>query len=284
MKTALQKSPIPENHVLMVRHLKEPYFDPNWHFHAEYQIFAVLKGKGTRFIGDHVAPFYPGNITLTGPNLPHLWRSDADQQSPCEGIVVYFNQDLISDKLFLKEEGIKLDRLLKNSTRGIGVNGKTAIKIKKMLINLAALEGLERLIELLKILDILSQGHETQLLASPGYTNTLKEGDTERMNQVHAFVLKNFKEKITLDQIAQLVNMTPTSFSRYFKLHANKTFSEFLSDIRIGYSCKMLIQNKMSVTQASFESGFQTLSNFNKQFKSITRRTPSAYKKEYLPQ
>ena len=284
MKSALQKSPIPENHAFVVKHLKESYFDPNWHFHSEYQIFAVMKGEGTRFVGDHLEAFKAGNITFTGPNLPHLWRSDQEEGSFCEGIVVYFNEDFISEKLFHKEEGIKLQRLFKNSLRGIGITGKTAEKIKNMLTNLINLEGFESLIELLKILNTISKSTETQLLASPGYTNTLKEGDTDRMNQVHAFVMKNFKEKITIPDIARLVNMTPTSFSRYFKVHANKTFSEFLSDIRIGYACKMLIENKMSAAQACYESGFQTLSNFNKQFKAITHRTPSAYKKEYGPQ
>ena len=84
-----------------------------------------------------------------------------------------------------------------------------------------------------------------------------------------------------LSDLAQLTNMTPTSFSRYFKLHANKSFSEFVSEIRIGHACKLLIEQKMNVSQACYESGFQTLSNFNKQFKTITDRTPLAYKKEY---
>ncbi len=283
MKSALQKSPIPKNHAFVVRHLKEPIFDPNWHFHSEYQIFAVLKGQGTRFIGDHVAPFNSGNITFTGPNLPHLWRSDPDE-SISEGIVIYFNEDFIGENLFSKEEGFKLQRLFQNSLRGIGISGDTAVLIKNMLLKLSTLEGLESIIELLKILNVISESTEITLLASPGYANTLKEGDTERMNIVHTYVMKHFREKIALTDIANLVNMTPTSFSRYFKVHANKTFSEFLSDIRIGYACKMLIENKMSASKACYESGFQTLSNFNKQFRAITKRTPSAYKKEYAAQ
>jgi len=78
------------------------------------------------------------------------------------------------------------------------------------------------------------------------------------------------------------MNMAPTSFSRYFKIHANKTFSEFVSEIRIGHACKLLIEKKMDISQTCYHSGFQTLSNFNRQFKAITNRTPLAYKKEYL--
>jgi len=286
LKSALQKSPIPENNAFVVKALKEVVFDPNWHFHSEYQIFIVLRGSGTMFIGDYIAPFKPGEITMTGPNLPHLWRSDVRLETKenvqCEGIVVYFHDDFLGEKLLQKDEAIKLQLLFKNSSRGIRVRGYTANEIGSMLQNLVHLEGLDSLVALLNILRKFSHCPEIELLASPGYTNTLKEGDTERINQVHTYVMKHFKQKIAISDLANMINMTPTSFSRYFRNHANKTFSEFLSEIRIGYACKLLIEEKVDVSRACYESGFQTISNFNKQFKNITRRTPSAYKREYL--
>jgi AraC-like DNA-binding protein len=118
-------------------------------------------------------------------------------------------------------------------------------------------------------------------LASPGYTNTLLEADTGRMYSVYAYVMKHFKQKMALIELASITHMTPTSFSRYFKLHANKSFSQFVIEIRIGHACKLLIEEKLNISQACYESGFQTLSNFNKQFKNLTQRTPLAYKKEY---
>lgn len=282
MKSALQKSPIPKTNTFVAEKLKQPIFDPNWHFHSEYQLFIVLKGNGTRFIGDNVERFKKNTITFTGPNLPHLWRSDSDgSKTESEGIVVYFHEDFISKNLLEKEEAIKLRQLLKQSLRGININGKTLKSIRKRLIALPDLEGFDGVLELLKILNCLSKSSEIELLASPGYTNTLKEGDTKRMNRVYAYVMKNFKHEMTISELATLTNMTPTSFSRYFKIHANKTFSEFVSEIRIGYACKLLIDNKTNASQACYESGFRTLSNFNRQFKNITKRTPIAYKKEY---
>tara|TARA_R110002049_G_scaffold9962_2_gene49659 strand:- start:26402 stop:27256 length:855 start_codon:yes stop_codon:yes gene_type:complete len=282
MKSALQKSPIPKTHTFVTEVLKQPLFDPNWHFHSEYQIFIVLKGSGTRFIGDSVERFEKDNITFTGPNLPHLWRSDNENfQVECEGVVVYFHEDFISKNLLEKEEAIKLRQLLKLSLRGITVKGKTLKKVKKMILNLPTLEGFDGVLELLNILNCLSKSNDIELLASPGYTNSLKEGDTERMNKVYAHVMKNFKKEMALSELAVLTNMTPTSFSRYFKMHANKTFSEFVSEIRIGHACKLLIEKKMNASQACYASGFRTLSNFNRQFKTITKRSPIAYKKEY---
>lgn len=286
MKAALEKSPIPSTLTYVAKLLKEPNFDPNWHFHTEYQLFMVLKGSGTRFIGDHIKHFNKGDITFTGPNLPHLWRSDQKDSDGgpemyTEGIVVYFDEDLIGKHLLQKEEMIRLKQLLHNSKRGIEIFGETGNTIKKMLLDLVPMEGLEGFIALLQILNCLAKSAEYRLLASPGYTNTLRETDTKRMGIAHTFILQNFKRKITLSEVAGLAHMTPSSFSRYFRNHANKTFSDFLSELRIGYACKLLIEQKMNSTQACYESGFHTLSNFNKQFKSITNRTPGEYKREY---
>ncbi len=286
MKSPLQKSPIPNTHAFVAKALKQPIFDPNWHFHSEYQIFMVLKGRGTRFIGDAITPYKEGDITFTGPNLPHLWQSDSQETAAgepvfSEGIVLYFHENFISDHFLQKEEGIKLRQLFKKSLRGLAIMGRTAQEIQKMMQYLLEVEGFERVLVLLKILNRLCQTKELRLLASPGYTNSLKEGDTERMNRVYAHVMKHFRRKIAVSELAELTNMTPTSFSRYFKVHANKTFSEFVSEIRIGHACKLLIEQKMNASQACYQSGFQTLSNFNRQFKALTKRTPRAYQKAY---
>lgn len=246
----------------------------------------VLKGRGTRFIGDSIKPFQEGDITVTGPNLPHFWRSDTDDPKTLipensEGIVVYFNENLIGSSLLEKEEAIKIRQLFKKSQRGIEVTGSAIKTLRKMLLGLLNLEGFDRVLELLKILNYLSKSREQNVLASPGYTNSLKEGDSQRMNKAYAHIMKHFTGKLTVSELADLTNMTPTSFSRYFKTHANKTFSEFVCEIRVGHACKMLIERKMNASQACYASGFQTLSNFNKQFKALTKRTPLSYKKEF---
>ncbi|PCJ98721.1 MAG: AraC family transcriptional regulator [Flavobacteriaceae bacterium] len=286
MKTALQKSAIPKTHAFVVEALEQPNFDPNLHFHSEYQIFLVLKGSGTRMIGDSVKPFKEGDLVFIGPDLPHLWRSDneglnVEKKSWSKGIVIYFHEDFISESLMGKEELIKLKQLFHKSLRGIEVTGGTAKIIRKMMVGLLKIEGFESVLKLFKILNYLSLSDKLKLLASSGYTNSLKDGDTDRMNKVQDYVMGNFKHKISIREVASIANLTPTSFSRYFKIHANKTFSEFLSEIRIGNACKLLIEEQMNITQACYESGFQTISNFNKQFKMITHRTPTAYKLEY---
>jgi len=282
----VKKSPISEDRVFEVKHILDSYFDPNWHFHSEYQLFLVLKGTGTRFIGDHVGPFRQGELILTGPNLPHLWRSDHEYfkglaNTVTEGIVIYFTQNLLGKDFLNKSEMFKIKNLLQKARRGMEFNGTTLVMASELMISLPAVEDFDRVLLFLNLLNLLSNSTGYSLLASEGYSNSLKETETERMNLVHEYVLKNFKTRISLEEAAAVASLSPTSFSRYFKMHANKTFSDFLIEIRIGYACKLLSGQNIDVAQACYESGFNTLSNFNKQFKAVTNYTPLAYKKKY---
>ena len=284
---ALQKSPISADRAFEYKYLEAPHFDPNWHFHSEYQLFIVLHGTGTRFIGDHVHFFKPGDLVLTGPNLPHLWRSDpeyfdGDSQLYTQGIVIYFPEDFFGNQFLQKMELYQIRQLLAKAARGISFGGRTTERIKRMMLQLLNKKDFDSILQLLNILQVLAKSDDYHLLANPEYSNSLKESDTERMNKVHAYVMKNFREKITLDEVAALANMTASSFSRYFKTHSNKTFSEFLTGIRIGYSCKLIIEKKLSVTQACYDSGFNTLSNFNRQFKAYTHYSPLAFRNKYM--
>lgn len=286
MKLPLQKSPIPATHAFVAKMLQAPYFDPNWHFHPEYQLFVVLQGTGTRFIGDHVKAFKSGDVVFTGPNLPHLWRSDPEyfeghKELLAQGVVIYFHESFLGKSFLEKEETIRLKQLFMKVFRGMEITGNTAVRVTTMMKELLQLEGFDRILQLLNILNVLANTTDYELLSSAGYRNSLKESDTERMNKVHAYVMKNFRNRISLEEVAAIAYMTPSSFSRYFKTHANKTFSEFVTEIRIGHACKLLIEKKINISQACYESGFQTLSNFNRQFKSITLRSPLEYKKEY---
>jgi transcriptional regulator GlxA family with amidase domain len=159
--------------------------------------------------------------------------------------------------------------------------GHTAEHAMNMMQQLVSQEDFDRILTLLALLNLLANSSDYKLLASEGYTNSLKESETDRMNRVHSYVMKNFREKVTLAEVAAIANMSPTSFSRYFKVHANKTFSDFLTEIRIGYSCKLLISQKIDIAQVCYDSGFNTLSNFNRQFKVVTHYNPLEYRKKY---
>ncbi|MGB3588968.1 MAG: AraC family transcriptional regulator [Tunicatimonas sp.] len=286
MRAAVNKVSIPDSDVFVIQDLQEPYFDPNWHAHPDYQLFVVLEGTGTRFIGDNVQPFQPGDMVFTGPNLPHLWHSDdtyfqEENDLKTRGIVIYFHQDFLGEGLLQKREMSKVRQLFERAQLGLNIYGNTNRKVKVKILSLLHIEGFPSVLCLLEIINLLAHSSEYKLISSVGYTHRINETDTERMNRVHDYVMHNYKQNISLEKVASLANMTPSSFSRYFKVRANKTFSAFVSDIRIGHACKLLQENQMNIAQVSYECGYRTLSNFNKQFRDITNRTPSKYKNEY---
>lgn len=287
MKTALQKSPIPASHAFIARRLDDPYFDPNWHFHPEYQLFVVLEGTGTRFVGDSIERFRPGDLVFTGPNLPHLWRSDKEyfegrEELRARGIVIYFHEHFLGESLLQKNEAFGLRQLMGRATKGLKIEGRTASQIRRMMETQLELQDFESVIRLMEILHVLSQSNDYYHLSSDGYSNTMKRSDTDRMSRVHDFIMENFTRRIKLEEVAALAFMTPSSFSRYFKSHTNRTFSQFLSEIRIGHASKLMVEKEMNVAEACFKSGFYTLSNFNRQFKQVHGLSPTEYKQAYL--
>lgn len=286
MKRAFQKSRIPDSSAFVVKELIAPFFDKNWHFHPEYQLFLVLKGKGTRFVGDDMKPFKEFDLVFTGPNLPHLWRNDQEYFDKStglmtHGIVVYFPEDFLGNTLLEKEEFESIKILLQKSNRGLEITGETNKALQEMMYELVRLKGLDRIIQLLKILEVIAQSVDCHPIVKAGYINLNKESEKDRMSQVYEFVMANFKYQIRLEEVASLANMTISSFSRYFKSRMNKSFSGFLSDVRISHACRLLHNEALNVSEICYESGFNTLSNFNRQFKDKMGITPMAYKKDY---
>ena len=286
MKPLLEKSIENLNQSYLVKTLKEPFFDPNWHFHPHYQLFTVIKGTGTRFIGDDIRHFNIGDTVFLAPNMPHLWRSDReyfekDSQLMTEGIVVYFKEDFLGSEFFEKSEMYDIKTLLKKSERGLDLTGQLKEELVNDLKNLPVDSGFQGIIKILSILDKLSKSTDYQYIASTTYSNTHKISETERMRRVHEYVLKHFKENINLSTVASLSNMTDAAFCRYFKSRTNKTFSDFVKEIRIGNACKMLQDENKSISQTCYESGYNTVSNFNNQFKSLKGISPKQYQKLY---
>eukprot|EP01136_Pigoraptor_vietnamica_P029661 Opistho-1_new@88011 len=140
-----------------MKELKEPYFDPNWHFHPHYQLFVVLEGTGTRFIGDNIKHFEAGDMVFVGPDLPHLWRSDeiyfqGNPELKTHGIVVYFTEDFLGKDFFEKYEMTKLKHFFLNASRGLEISGELHDKILIFMKELLPLQGFEGILKLSHVL------------------------------------------------------------------------------------------------------------------------------------
>ena len=286
MKEAISKSPIPESKTFRIKDLNEPFFDPNWHFHNEYQLAVVMQVTGTRFVGDNISHFEAGDMVLTGSNLPHVWRNE-EQYFQNLGlmtrvIVIYFSPDFMGDTFLNKDEMIDVRELMLRANRGLLVSDKTRDIARDIMINMLGQNRFDGVISLLQILNILSTSNDLKYINKEGYLNTITDSDSERMRAVHAYVLNNFKGNILLEEAASLANLSPTSFSRYFKARANKTFSDFVAELRIGLACKLLQDYDKTIVQIAFECGYKTLSHFNRKFKELTGTSPLKYRKAYI--
>lgn len=286
MKPALLKNIESPTASLTIQRLEEPHFDPNWHFHPHYQLFTVLEGTGSRLIGDSIRPFEAGDTVFLGPDVPHLWRSDAayfekDGMRITRGVVLYFQEAFFGKEFLAKTELHPVERLLQESRRGIAYTGSARETIVNTLNRLLVSDGFERIIGLLKLLNYLAHSTEGQPITSHSYTNTYKVSETERMQKVHNYVWQHFKDDIRLGEAASLAGMSEAAFCRYFRARANKTFTDYVSEIRIGHASKLLLETGWNISQIAYESGFDTLSNFNRNFKKFTQQTPRDYRNTY---
>lgn len=287
MKAAFHKSTIPPSQIFVIRHLHEKHFDPLWHAHSEYQLFVVLQGTGTRFVGDSIKAFREDELIFAGPHLPHLWRSDDiyfDKASTLTtgGIVIYFNESFLGDHIMEKEEMTGLKKLFIKSMRGLEYYGHKKTLAIQMIKELTQMQGMHSVIHLLRILETLANTKEYHYISSKAYSDGFDQQETDRLNRVYDYVINNFRQKILLQQLAELLHMTPTSFSRYFTMKNNKPLSKFVSEIRIKHACKLLMETEDTIEQICYECGFNTLSNFNKQFKKVMLQKPSEYKKAFM--
>ena len=216
-----------------------------------------------------------------------MWRSDnsyfdKNNNLKTKGIVIYFHDHFLGEAVHHKEELDNIRNLLQKSVRGLEIDGDTNRKVGKMMVELLNMKGIKSIIQLLKILDIIANSQECHFITHNHYVPINTEAETNRMNKVYEYAMKNFSQKIRLEKVAAIANMTPTSFSRYFKSRVNKSFSDFLKEIRIDYARKLLIEEKMSINQIGYECGFHNISNFNKQFKKLTGEHPFHYRSESL--
>ncbi len=281
MKTVSFRISRPEKESVKVEEDRLPHFYDKLHFHSDHQLTAICRSRGTLYSGDSITQFKEGDVYLLGQNLSHVFRNDniyySESEQTAESVSVYFENDFVGREFFSKMEAAQISGLLRLAGKGIKLHGILKKAIYNRLLRLAELEGMQRIIHLLDILQKISISTEIGTLASLGYSLPAKDVDNKRINSVFNYLINHFTEQVTLETISGVANMSPTAFCRYFKSHTRKTFTRYLNEIRIGHACKLLIPDNFSIAQICYECGFTNLSNFNRQFKMITGYSPRKY-------
>ena len=263
-----------------------PHFIVPWHYHPAIEIMYITRGIGTRFVGDCIEQYEEGDVCMIGPNLPHEWRNDDayfDKESGLRAtcIWLFFKREIFDPNFIRLPEMNNIRDLIERSRRGLKFTGKSKLEITRFIRSSVNDVGVRKVTNLLTLLELMATSTEYELLASVGFTNSVNSEDFERFNKVYKFLVKNFATSIRLEEVSTLVGLTPTAFCRYFKERTKKTFVEYLNEMRIGYSKKLLLENKMKISTISGEVGFPNLSNFISQFKKVTGMSPSQFQKQF---
>ena len=285
MQPKLEKIPSVYSSSLAAKREITPYMDYPWHYHPEFEIIFVEKSYGIRFMGNHIGNFMDGDLMFISPNLPHVWKNDKAfyQRNKNLFVDVYVIHFLEHDfkEFFDLPEFTRIKQLFVLGKQGMLIKGNRHQEIAELVKETVLSSGVDRLILFLRTLNVLSTTKEYELLSSPGYISCADTGDAERINTVMNFIIKNYAQEINIEGIASLANLTESSFCRYFKARTHKTFSQFLNEIRILNACKFLVRTNLTITQVCYETGYNNISHFNRQFKLITGLTAKEYKKEY---
>lgn len=251
--------------------------NPYWHFHPEYEIVYITNGRGKRHVGHHISFFEDGDLIFLGPNLPHLSFTQ-DMQEDHQEIVVQLRGDFLGSQFMQRPEMRAIQLACERARSGLSFSGEVKKRVGRRLRQMVSQEPFERLMSLLWVLQELGTATEYQSLNADGLAFDVNAQDRVRMEKIYGFVQQHFRRNISLDEIAGEVNMTTPAFCRYFKKMTRRTFTQFVNEMRIAHACRLLAADDLTIAAVGFESGFNNLSHFNKQFRAVTEVTPRAYR------
>lgn len=286
MQIYTEITPLHETDVFVVLDSVSNGFAYPIHSHPEFELNLVAGISGTRIVGDSTELYHHADLVLIGPYLYHKWDGDVSMQAsgnPYRVITIQFSMGLFSSELLQKENFSNIRKLLSESRRGIRFYGGTFEKVMQMMISLTEDKGFGNVITFLQLLDILSCSADKEFLASEGFTSEALRSDSNRIQIAYNYIMKCFHhQNIKIGDVAAQVNMTPSAFSHFFHKYTNKSFTQFLVDIRIGHACKMLLDTDETIKEICYQSGFNNIANFNRLFRKYRSSTPVEYRRRYL--
>lgn len=251
-----------------------------WHFHPEFEIVYIEGASATRHVGDHISQFEDDDLVLIGSNIPHL---NFDH-----GVTSTYRKEVLHIKPSFKESFISqfpelqsLNRLIELSKYGIAFSGSTKKEIGVLMKQLHELPPFEFFMQAMNILKKLAASKEFEILHTNPYINRYSKKEQERIREIYMLVDERYQNKITVEEVAQLCNLTKPAFCRYFKKATGNTFISFLNQYRVSQAKRLLLMGK-NISETCYACGFESLSYFNRTFKKVTYENPSDFKNRML--
>lgn len=247
--------------------------------HEDYELTVLYSCSGKRIVGNSIHNFYEEDMFLLGPNLPHSLIVDHPEKS--RAVCIHFRENSFGQDFFNTPQNASIRKLLSRASLGCHFYGPQVVEIKKKVKQIRTLNPFHQMMSFLDILHVLSNLKDYTVLSSPGYQPTSKRKEVRRMSLVNDYILENFNKKLTLEELSELINVSPATFCRLFKKSMNKNFSEFITEVRIGHACKLLMDSDLSISEVCYLSGYNHLTHFNQKFKRLVGMMPKAYRHSF---
>lgn len=279
-----ETTPLSEKDCFMVFSREKCAFDFPIHVHAEYELNFIENAKGaSRVVGDSIEDIEELELTLiASSDLEHGWFNHQCQSTQIKEITIQFHPDLLNEQILQKNQFRFIKTMFMKAANGVTFSRDTILQIRDSLYDLAAeKEGFYSVMKLFNILHQLSLSTGMRTLSSRSFHESNQKFDSRRVDKIIRFLMDNYTENITLQDVGDLVGMTEVSASRFLKQRTGRTFIDTLNDIRLGYSSRMLVDTTHSIAEIALINGFNNLSNFNRIFLKKKGMTPSAFRDKY---
>ena len=255
-----------------------------WHYHPEYELVLITKGKGKRMVGDNISRFKENDLVFVGSKTPHEWLCDSKYFTGPngfwgEGFVIQFQHDFLGQDFLKIPENRSLQKFLNDSARGFQFFGESKRMIISIMLKMRKMNDIEKLYALFSIFQILETTDEIKILSSPAFIKKISLTENQPMQRAMQFIIQNFQNQIQIKDLLKITNMSNTAFYSKFKATFKMTFKNYLLNLRVGYTCKLLTEDKLNISEIAYTCGFENISNFNRQFKKIRGITPSEFQK-----
>jgi AraC-like DNA-binding protein len=255
-----------------------------WHYHPELELTLTLNSRGQRYVGDNISRYDDGDLVLLGPNLPHTWNS-AEQirdGQPHHAVVMWFSETWAASLVGRLAEMRPIGALLERAGRGLAFSEAASRATRELIISIPARRPADRLLRLLEVLTILAGDDAALPIAGPGADRrTLTSPDQSRIGRVLDHIHAHYQEPIAIETLADVAALSSSGFHRLFRRHTQLTVSDYVAELRIGQACALLVNSERPVARIAEEVGYNSLANFNRQFRGLKGMTPRGFRRSF---
>lgn len=267
-----------------IKYFEAAHFPNPLHYHKELELAYIISGYGMRYIGSSIQPFRKGDLVLVGEELTHVWMCDDAFYEPgtnllTKAIVIKFHRHFAGYDFIKLPEAHPIVSVMNDASGGLRVRGETRKIIRNLMFDMLEQSPVEQIISLMNILNEIYKSDHISVLSRFDQHKSSNPKEKDRMNRIIQHTMMHFKRTISLEEIANVANLSKSAFCRYFKNAVKKSYNEFIYDIRVEYACKLLLEKDMGIMQVCYESGFNNPSAFSQIFKRVTGISPNQYRK-----